>query len=293
MFIIGMNNQNRKQKMKNKSIYLIKYGGNAMTHPHLKIAILQGICQLKTQGHAVVLVHGGGPFIQQALDKARIHTAFVGGHRQTPAEALEPVETALKITVNSDLVRHLQGLGEKAVGLSGQDGNLLRARKRFHREQSPGGEWVHHDLGHVGDVDSIDPTLIQVLLQNDFLPVITCLANDQQGERYNINADLFAGHLAGALQVKEFLILTDVDGLLENRHDPHSLIPQLRLAELKTKQESGTIQGGMIPKLEACAVALQTGAQQARIINGTQPEQLTALLHNPQIGTLITHDNGH
>lgn len=278
--------------MNNESIYLIKYGGNAMTHPELKRSILQQLCQFRAQGHSVVLVHGGGPFIQAALEQARISSTFIGGHRKTPAEALDTIETALKITVNADLVRELQALGVNAVGLSGQDGQLVTARKRQYREEV-NGEWVHHDLGHVGDVADVNPRLIHTLLSGDFLPVITCLANDKQGQRYNINADLFAGHLAGALQVKEFLVLTDVDGLLADRHDPQSLIRHMNVSELITQQKSGRIQGGMIPKLEACAVALETGAQRARIINGTQPEQLQQVLNHATIGTQITHANLH
>lgn len=276
--------------MKNKSIYLIKYGGNAMTHPQLKEAVLQRICQLKTEGHAVVIVHGGGPFIQKALDDARIQSTFVGGHRKTPPQALRHVEMALKGSVNSDLVRRLQGLGARAVGLSGQDGNLITARKRFHREQI-NGEWKEHDLGQVGDVAAVDASLVQLLLEADYLPVVTCLANDTAGQAYNINADLFAGHLAGALKAREYLILTDVDGLLTDLKDPRSIVPHLSLPALQQQLAQGSIRGGMLPKLDSCVVALQTGAQCARILNGTRPEQLTQLLNNPKIGTQITHAN--
>lgn len=292
MFIVGINYQKMNYTMKNQSIYLIKYGGNAMIRPQLKRSILRSLCQIKAAGHAIVLVHGGGPFIQEALDKAQITSIFIGGHRQTPPEALKYVEMALKGTVNSDLVRLLQGLGQKAVGLSGQDGNLVMARKRYHREHIDGA-WVDHDLGQVGDVEEVQPELIHHLLSADFIPVITCLANDRQGQAYNINGDLFAGHLAGALNAKEYLILTDVDGLLEDVHNPQSLIPRLSLPELKSKLSDGSIQGGMIPKLDSCAVALEQGAQGARILNGTRPEQLTQLLENAKIGTLITHANPH
>lgn len=280
-----MNNQS-----KTPSIYVIKYGGNAMTRPQLQRDVLHSICQIKAAGHSVVLVHGGGPFIQAALDEVGIVSTFIGGHRKTPPEALLYVERALKGRVNTELVRLLQQLGERAVGLSGQDGNLVMARKRFHRE-SVDGQWIDHDLGQVGDVDAVNPELIQLLLAQNFIPVITCLANDHEGHGYNINGDMFAGHLAGALKAQAYLVLTDVDGLLEDRHDPNSLIHHLSLPALEQKLNDGTIQGGMIPKLDSCAVALKNGAHSARIINGTQPELLTQLLHNTSIGTLITHAN--
>mgnify|MGYP000288879883 CR=1 FL=1 len=261
-----------------------------MTRPQLQQEVLRKICQIKAAGHAVVLVHGGGPFIQEALDEANIVSTFIGGHRKTTSEALLYVERALKGRVNTDLVRLLQQLGERAVGLSGQDGNMVIARKRLHRERV-NDQWVDHDLGQVGDVASVNPELLQLLLAHNFIPVVTCLANDAEGQGYNINGDMFAGHLAGALGASAYLILTDVDGLLADRSDPSSLIARLSLADLEQKLADGSIQGGMIPKLDSCAVALRQGAQSALILNGTQPEQLTQLLHNTSIGTLITHVN--
>lgn len=279
-----MNNQSKKPLT-----YVIKYGGNAMTHPQLQQDVLRSIYEIKAAGHAVVLVHGGGPFIQEALDEAGLTSSFIGGHRQTSAEALQYVETVLN-RVNSNLVRLLQQLGARAVGLSGQDGNLVMARKRFHRERV-NNAWVNYDLGQVGDVDVVNPELLQLLLQAGFIPVISCLANDTQGQGYNINGDMFAGYLAGALSADSYLILTDVDGLLEDRNDPNSLITHLSLPNLQKILAEGKIQGGMIPKLDSCAVALNEGAHSAHILNGTQPDQLTQLLHHTSIGTLMTHAN--
>jgi len=162
----------------------------------------------------------------------------------------------------------------------------VRAQRRYHRESVNGRE-TQTDLGLVGDVKSIDPSLIRGLLDGGFLPVVTCLASDEKGDDYNINADMFAGHLAGALGADRYLVLTDVDGVLTDIDDPDSLLPELRLTELK-EMVGTVIRGGMIPKLESCQIALEKGAREACIINGTKPEQLlVAALENEISGTII------
>jgi len=268
-----------------QKILLIKYGGNAMTDARLQKDLLKQVIDLQ-QKFKVVLVHGGGPFIQAALDRARIDSEFIDGHRRTSAEALKHVEMALKGEVNGTLISVLNSLGARAVGLSGKDGQTVLAKKRLH-QMIVNGEKREVDLGQVGDVDQVDPQLIHELLNNGYLPVLTCIASDTNGADYNINADMFAGHLAGALKASEFIVLTDVDGLMKDRNDPSTLIKEIALDEIGTLLSEGIIQGGMLPKMESCQVAIRKGAGQARIMNGTKPEQFQALLAGTQLGTTI------
>lgn len=257
-----------------------------MTDEGLKRSILKQICALKQKGYQIVIVHGGGPFIRTALSEAKIESEFIDGHRKTTPQALEYVEMALKGKVNGSLVSLINSLGYKAVGLSGKDGGLIRASKRLHKRQVDGKE-ESVDLGQVGDVAAVRPEIITLLLENDFIPVITCLADDEQGHSYNINADMFAGHLAGALGAAQYLVLTDVDGLLRDKDDPSSLIHELSLAEAQNLVAEGVIQGGMLPKMESCAIALREGAKGARILNGTKPERLAELTERQNVGTHI------
>lgn len=268
-------------------VIVIKYGGNAMINESLKKEIIQHICSLKEQGYQVVLVHGGGPFIQKMLDMAGIESEFIGGHRKTTKEAMPYVEMALKGQVNGSLVSLFNQLNYKAVGISGKDGGLARAKKRLH-QQKEGEELKTFDLGQVGDVEQVDPSLIVSLLQNGFIPVVACLAADANGEDYNINADMFAGHLAGALRADQYLVLTDVDGLMRDIKEPSSLIREISYTEIRWLIDEKVIQGGMIPKMESCQIALEKGAGRARIINGTKPRQILAATKNETIGTLIS-----
>lgn len=273
-------------KNNNSSRFLLKYGGNAMRSPELQRAVINNISQLRDRGHQVVLVHGGGPFIKNVLELARIESTFIDGHRKTTPEALKYIEMALKGEVNGNLVRLCNRAGLKAVGLSGKDGAMVTAKKRYHRRRENGRD-IEHDLGQVGDVAAIDPSLVDILLKNDYLPVVTCLASDADGNDFNINADMFAGHLAGALKVDRYLVLTDVDGLLRDVNDPGSLITALNLKELE-RLSGSVIVGGMIPKLESCRIALEKGARMACIVNGTKPDYLLRAATSQQfIGTTI------
>jgi acetylglutamate kinase len=273
--------------MKANHTILFKYGGNAMTNQNLKTEILKRICALKHKGYQVVIIHGGGPFIKQTLKKANIESEFIDGLRKTTPEAMEYVEMALKGKVNGSLVSIINGMGYKAVGLSGKDGQTVIAEKHMH-ELHENGKVRLVDLGQVGDVASVDSTLIELLLENDFIPVITCIASDKEGMDYNINGDLFAGHIAGALSAEQYIILTDVDGLMLDRDDPASIIRNLKVAGINQLKEIKCIQGGMIPKMDSCEIALRKGAKLARIINGTAPEQISAIFENQQPGTTIT-----
>lgn len=272
--------------MNKKRTLLFKYGGNAMTDPDLKVRVLESICSLKKEGHNVVVVHGGGPFIKFALEKANIVSEFIDGQRKTTTEAMEYVEMALKGKVNGSLVSIINAMGFKAVGLSGKDGKIVIAEKRMHKQVVNGKDEIV-DLGQVGDVATVNPELIRLLLDNDFIPVITCLASDQSGNDYNINGDMFAGHIAGSISADHYVVLTDVDGLLLDKDDPGSIIREVGLSELINLKEKGIIQGGMIPKIESCEIALNSGAGFARIINGTVPEQISALFANREVGTVI------
>jgi acetylglutamate kinase len=267
-------------------ILLFKYGGNAMVNPELRHNVLRNICKLKDQGAQVVIVHGGGPFIQEALDKAGIESEFIEGHRKTTPEALQYVEMALKGRVNGELVSIINSMGYKAVGLSGKDGQTVTAVKRLHKSTQNGVE-QEIDLGSVGDVQKVDPTLIRLLLDNDFIPVLTCIASDQEGIDYNINGDMFAGHIAGALKASQYIVLTDVDGLLRDKNDPSSIISEIALSQLDQLFQSRVIQGGMIPKMESCRDALEQGAETARIINGTRPDGIAKLISDKHSGTRV------
>ncbi|MFO7878943.1 MAG: acetylglutamate kinase [Bacteroidales bacterium] len=269
-----------------KPAFLFKYGGNAMSDDRLKKSVLENIGKLKSQHIDVVIVHGGGPFIKQALKEAKIQSEFVDGQRKTSPKAFEYVEMTLKGKVNSNLVSLLNGLGHKAVGLSGQDGKTIIASRRRHKTLLDG-KTKTIDLGQVGDVAQVNPHLIHLLLKNDFIPVISCTAADESGLGYNINGDMFAGHLAGALGVDEYVVLTDVDGLMKDKDDPSTLISEIQLEQLKMLVEDGTIQGGMIPKIQSCEIALNNGAKKARIINGTKPGQIQKITGQIKIGTNI------
>ena len=267
-------------------VIVVKYGGNAMANDALKKQVIKNICHLHDHGYKVVIVHGGGPFIKKALLQAKIESDFIDGHRVTTSEALEHVETTLKGQVNGSLVKLVNQLGYKAVGLSGKDGKIALAVKRLYRKVVDG-SIVEHDLGFVGDVIRVDTRLIELLLSDSYVPVIACLAADENGNEYNINGDMFAGHLAGALKAEKFIVLTDVDGLRRDKDDASTLIPELRMRDIKNLRETNVIQSGMIPKIEACEIALENGARTSVILNGTKPEQLLAAANGEPVGTSV------
>ncbi|WP_375582741.1 acetylglutamate kinase [Cyclobacterium xiamenense] len=268
---------------------LIKYGGNAMINEALKEAISQKIKSLQEQGTEVILVHGGGPFINQSLEEAGIKTEFFDGHRHTSTEALRCIEKTLKGEVNSSLVNLLNRQGLKAVGLSGKDGQLAIAEKRWHLVKNESGTETRQDLGQVGDLKVVQPLLLNLLLENGFTPVVTCIASDAAGNDYNINGDVFAGKIAASLQVDAYIVLTDVDGLYREYPDPASILKTLSITEVAAYMGT-VIQGGMIPKIESCLTALKGGVKKAVILNGTQPNQITDYIIKQQsIGTTITH----
>lgn len=269
-------------------VLLVKYGGNAMTDPDLRDAVLRTIGSWHLAGYRVVLVHGGGPFIGRAMDAEGLESRFADGHRVTPPEAMPAVERALTLDVNAPLVRRLVTFGHHAVGLSGCDGELVRVRPMVHRYRDPVGREHEVALGRVGEVRRVKPGLLHALLDAGFLPVVACLASDAEGAPYNVNADVFAGHLAAALKARTLVLLTDVDGLRADPGDPASTLNELPLDRVDALTREGVISGGMLPKLDACRIALKGGAGTARIANGTKPGDLARLFGADPPGTLVT-----
>lgn len=254
---------------------LIKYGGNAMTDAAQRDRTLREIGALHADGWRVVVVHGGGPAIAEVLAAAGIESEFIDGHRRTDAATIRYVQMALRGQVNGDLVRALCSLGHSAVGLSGLDAGMVRAVRRHHTPERPGAVAV--ELGFVGDVDSVDASLPTRLLDHGYLPVIAPLALGEDGQTYNVNADMFAGHVAAALGAEVFVALTDVDGLRRDPEDPETVIRDLGLDELPALMGT-SIRGGMIPKMEACSIALAGGVPRARILDGTRAGSVRAAL---------------
>lgn len=271
----------------NKKLILIKYGGNAMLNDELTEELLRNLIALSHEAYRIVLVHGGGPFIKENLARAGIESEFIGGHRKTTPEAMKYIEMALKGEVNSKLVRIINKLGGNAVGLSGKDGKTALATKRYYTDDK-GNE---ADLGQVGDLVETDTKLLETLLASGYLPVVTSVAWSKEGVDYNVNADMFAGFLAGKLKVDKFVLLTDVDGLMKDPAHPESLFTNVKLKQL-ADMEGNIIKGGMIPKTDACKVALELGAKHAIITNGTKPGYLKEAISNENFknSTKITID---
>ncbi len=284
---VSFNTDSEKlEKLKGK-IILIKYGGNAMTNPQTKEDVVNDLVYLVEKGVRPVVVHGGGIVIKKLLEEVGIESEFVEGHRKTDARAMEYVEMALSGNVNSELVKRLNSAGIPSVGISGKDANTVIATKRLH-SVTVDGKTENVDLGHVGNVDRINTGLIKTLLDSGYLPVISPVASGDDLLDYNINADMFAGHLAGALKAESYVALTNVDGILRDVKDESSLINTID--ENRMKAMIGTeIQGGMIPKIESCLIALENGAREAHIINGTKKHTiLKQLLGTEMPGTVIT-----
>ncbi len=268
------------------SIVLIKYGGNAMVREECKQSVIEDISRLKENGILPVIVHGGGPAISELLEEVSLESDFVGGHRKTTPEMMGYVEMALSGKVNGEIVKLLCARNCPAVGLSGKDGGMVTAKPRKH-EIEVDGKIEQADLGHVGDATAINTDLIHALLNEGYLPVIAPIGVGEDLKDYNINADMFAGHLAGALKASHYIVLTDVDGIQRDKNDPSTLIDELS-AEEAGKEIGGIIAGGMIPKVESCLVALDTGAETAHIVSGVTPHSiLMTLLTDDELGTRI------
>lgn len=258
---------------------VIKYGGAAMTDPTLREHVASDIVLMKLVGIHPVIVHGGGPEITSYMDKLGMEVRFHDGLRVTTDEAMEVVKMVLVGKVNTELVSAINAHGRWAVGLSGCDGNLVVAKQ--------------HDeaLGRVGDVTEINPTVIDNLLADDFIPVVATVAAGEDGGDFNVNADIVAARIAAALGADKVIFLTDVDGLYADRDDPSTLISALSLAEANEMIAYDRLVGGMAPKVGACAMAIEGGVRRAHILNGTIPHSLLLEIYTDEgIGTMIEAD---
>lgn len=253
-----------------------KYGGNAMTDPVLRKSVMQDILLLQLMGVKIVLVHGGGPDINQMLDALHIESHFENGLRVTDKDTMEVVQMVLAGKVNKSLVADITALGGKAAGICGIDGNMIQVHTK-----SPA-------LGYVGEIDKIDKTIIDDLLNGGFIPVISSVGVDENGQPHNINADTAAAKIAAALNVQCMVVMSNIDGVLMDKDDPTTLIKELTLAKTDALIEKGIIAGGMIPKVECCTNAVKEGVGKVFIINGEIPHAiLIELLTDEGLGTMF------
>lgn len=254
-----------------------KYGGNAMTDPQLKKSVMQDILLLQLVGVKVILVHGGGPEISAMLKKLSIESHFENGLRVTDDDTMEVVQMVLAGKVNKSLAADLSALGGRAVGLCGIDGGLIKVHQK------------NEKLGHVGEIDEINTKILDDLLDGGFIPVISSIGIDDDGNPYNINADTAAAKIAAALHAESMVVMSNINGVLRDKDDENSLISQISLADAEELKKSGIIAGGMIPKVDCCTNAVKEGVKKVFIINGEIPHAiLIELLTDEGLGTMFT-----
>lgn len=257
-------------------IVVIKYGGNAMLNEDLKKNVMGDIVLLTRVGVKVVLVHGGGPEINSALEKMNIKTEFINGLRKTDAETMKVVQMVLAGNINKDLVNLIENTGGKAIGLCGIDGHMIEARA------------IGSELGYVGEITNIDTKLVMDMLNSDYIPVISTIGYDCDGNVYNINADTVAASIAGALKATALISLTDIKGILRDKDDESTLIPMIAVSEAPHLIRSGVIKGGMLPKIECCIEAIRRGVKKVFIIDGRVPHSiLVEMLSDTGTGTMF------
>ncbi len=237
-------------------ILVVKYGGNAMTDDTLKSSVMRDLVVLNLLGIKVVLVHGGGPEITQTIEKMGKTSEFINGLRYTDAETAEIVRMVLAGKVNKSLVDLLERNGGKAVGLCGQDGHMLKCEKQ------------DESLGYVGKVVSIDTSVVNDLLNLGYIPVISTIGYDDEGNTYNVNADTAAAAISGALGAESLILMTDIKGLMRDKNDPSSLIKKVYVSDIPALVKQGIISGGMIPKIECCKEAIRRGVNKVFITDG-------------------------
>jgi len=268
-------------------IFVVKYGGNAMINQELKHGVMQDIVLLKLLGINPVVIHGGGPEITQMLKRVGKQSEFFQGLRITDAETMEIVQMVLVGKLNKEIVAQLNLLGAKAVGLSGQDANLLVAQKTA-PTLPEGFSGNVPDIGFVGEVTQINTTILEQLIGQNYIPVISSIGVGTDGMSYNINADTAAGELAAALQAEKLIMLTDVEGIFGDYEDKSSLISLLQIEQAYEMINQSKIEGGMIPKVEACITALQGGVNRTHIIDGRKLHSLLLeILTDQGIGTMV------
>jgi acetylglutamate kinase len=273
------------QRYAGKTI-VIKYGGNAMTDETLKQGFARDIVLLKQVGINPVIVHGGGPQIASLLKKIGKESHFIEGMRVTDTETMDVVQMVLGGLVNKDIVSMINHAGGSAIGLTGKDGNLIQAEKLTLTKKSKNNQPSEIiDLGHVGKVKSIDPSILEMLVEKDFIPVIAPVGVGEQGISYNINADNVAGAMAAILHAETLLLLTNTAGVLDKKG---KLLTGLNKSTIETLKNDGTIQGGMIPKIDCALDAVESGSHSACIIDGrVEHAVLLELLTDKGVGTLI------
>ena len=266
-------------KRYNGEIVVIKYGGNAMINEQLKQQVMEDIVLLWLIGVKVVLVHGGGPEINDLMDRLGKKPEFVDGLRVTDKETVDIVQMVLAGKVNKTLVNLLEMKGGKAMGISGMDGCLIEAEVKDER------------LGYVGRVTNVNIEPINDLLEKGYIPVVSTIGCDKAGNAYNINGDTAAAYIAGALKAERLIMMTDIDGILRDRHDPTTLIPEVTLSDIKNLCDEGVISGGMIPKVDCCVEAIHKGVKNVIIMDGRVPHSiLMEILTDEGAGTMVMND---
>jgi acetylglutamate kinase len=279
------------KRFRGKSI-VIKYGGNAMSDEILKAGFARDVVLMKLVGMNPVVVHGGGPQIDATLEKLGKKSKFVEGMRITDSETMDIVEMVLGDLVNKEIVSLINHFGGHAVGLSGRDGGLIRAKKMMVKKNSPEinvPEII--DLGHVGDVHSIDKSVIDMLIQGDSIPVVAPIGVDELGQSYNINADLVAGKIAEVLSAEKLIMLTNTEGLLDKNG---KVLTGVSVEEVDNLIKKGTIHGGMLPKIRSALDAVHAGVQTSHIIDGrVKHAVLLEILTDEGVGTLIHSHKAH
>jgi acetylglutamate kinase len=256
---------------------VVKYGGAAMTDSALKAQVISDIVFMACVGIRPVVVHGGGPEINTWLSKMGIEAKFLNGLRVTDANTMDVVEMVLVGRVNKELASLINQSGGSAVGICGKDANLITARP-----QGPA------EMGFVGEVTSINSSLISTLVENGYIPIVSSVATDEAGQAYNINADTVAGEIAAALGAEKLILLTDTAGILRDYHDPSSIIHELDITQARELIQSGVVSGGMIPKVTCCVRSLAQGVRAAHIIDGRVPHALLLeIFTDSGVGSMI------
>ena len=258
---------------------VIKYGGNAMINEELKEQVMEDIVLLHLIGVNVVLVHGGGPEITDTLKKIGKESKFVGGLRVTDKETVDVVQMVLAGKINKSLVNKLEINGGRAIGISGLDGHMIKATMK------------DEALGYVGEITDVDVKPIIDLINNDYIPVVSTIGCDEEGNIYNINADTAAAYIAGKMNAERLITMTDIEGILRDKDDPKSLIQCLDIKEARELFETGVISGGMIPKVQCCIDALEKGVSKVTILDGRVPHALLIeTLTDEGAGTMVVPD---
>lgn len=263
------------------SIVVVKYGGSAMVDENLKKSVIQDIAMLKYIGLKPVVVHGGGKEITSLLDRLGKKSEFLDGLRVTDEETAQVAEMVLSGSIAKALVDELEGVGIKAVGISGKDGRTMLCSRKLDEKG--------RDLGFVGQIDKVDTSLLDTLLANNFVPVVSPVGVDGKGNTYNINADYAASAVAGALSAQKLVFLTDVEGILKDKDDPSSILRTLSKAQALSYIADGTIKGGMIPKVQCCIDGLEKGVESVHVLDGRVSHAiLLEIFTTKGIGTMVT-----